>query len=176
MHRIVPRIASLEQHLHTLSMDPEAYRPAQCAHCSRGGLWSHGCYERKADRGTGQLNPIAVPRFWCPGCKHSCSRLPACIAPRRWYDWAKQHAVLIALLLGASLRACAPAHGIGLDTARRWWRWLEERSEEFRFRLLTHWIEWGRAVDWRGFWRLGLAAQPLRDSMAWLDGQGLIVP
>jgi hypothetical protein len=32
--------------------------------------------------------------------------LPACIAPHRWYDWAKQQGVLLALLLGASLRAC----------------------------------------------------------------------
>ena len=176
MHRIVPGIASLEQHLQTLTSNPEAYRPAQCAQCGRGGLWGHGFYERKADRGTGELNPIPVPRFWCPGCKHSCSRLPACIAPRRWYDWAKQQAVLIALLMDASLCACAPTHGIGVDTARRWWRWLQERTEVFRFRLLTHWIEWGRAVDWRGFWRLAFESLTLRDSMAWLDNQGITVP
>jgi transposase-like protein len=176
MHRIVPGIASLEQHLQTLITDPEQYRPVQCPHCGRGRPWSHGFYERKADRGTGVLNPIPVPRYLCPGCKQSSSRLPACIAPRRWYDWARQQAVLMSLLMGTSLRACVPSHGIGLDTARRWWRWLQERSEVFRFRLLTHWSEWGRAVDWCGFWRLGLAAQPLRDSMAWLDSQGLNIP
>jgi hypothetical protein len=98
------------------------------------------------------------------------------MAPRRWYDWARQQAVLIALLMGASLRACALAHGIGLDTARRWWRWLQARTEVFRFCLLAHWIEWGRAVDWRGFWRLAFESLTLRDSMAWLDGQGLAVP
>jgi hypothetical protein len=176
MYRIVPAIVSLEQHLQTLTTNPEAYRPTQCAHCSRGRLWGHGCYERKADRGTGELNSIPVPRFWCPGCKHSCSRLPACIAPRRWYDWAKQQAVLIALLMGESLNACAPTHGIGLDTARRWWRWLQQRTEMFRFRLLTQWSEWGRAVGWGGFWRLAFSVRPLRDSMAWLDNQGLRVP
>jgi hypothetical protein len=176
MYRIVPGIASLEQHFQTLTTNPEAYRPAQCARCGRGGLWSHGFYERKADRGTGDLNPIPVPRFWCPGCRHSCSRLPACIAPRRWYDWAKQQAVLLALVLGASLRACAPAHDIGVDTARRWRGWLEARTVEFRFRLLTHWSEWGRAIDGPGFWRLAFEAHTLRDSMAWLDTQGLDVP
>ena len=80
MHRIVPGIASLEKYLHTLTINPEAYRPAQCAQCGRGRLWGHGFYERKADRSTRELNPIPVPRFWCPGCKHTCSRLPAC----RW--------------------------------------------------------------------------------------------
>jgi hypothetical protein len=98
------------------------------------------------------------------------------MAPRRWYDWAKQQAVLMALLMGASLRTCAPAHGIGVDTTRRWWRWLQGRSEVFRFHLLTHWNEWGRAVDFCGFWRLVLAPRALRDSMAWLDSQGVLVP
>jgi hypothetical protein len=55
MYRIVPGIASLEQHLLTLITDPERYRPARCPHCGQGRPWSHGCYERKADRGTGVL-------------------------------------------------------------------------------------------------------------------------
>ena len=63
MHRIVPGIASLEQHFQTLTMNPEAFRPARCGQCGRGGLWSHGFYERKADRSTGELNPIPEPRF-----------------------------------------------------------------------------------------------------------------
>jgi hypothetical protein len=53
---------------------------------------------------------------------------------------------------------------------------LEARTVEFRFRLLTHWSEWGRAVDGPGFWRLAFEAHTLRDSMAWLDTQGLDVP
>jgi hypothetical protein len=63
MYRIVPAIASLEQHLLTLVTGPQQYRPAQCPHCGRGRPWSHGCYERKADRVTGALNPIPVPEF-----------------------------------------------------------------------------------------------------------------
>lgn len=176
MHRIVPGIASLEQHLRTLITNPELYRPAQCQHCGRGRPWSHGFYERKADRGSGVLNPIAVPRYLCPGCKQSSSRLPACIAPRRWYDWAKQQAVLISMLMGESRCACAPTHGVDVRTAGRWWRWLQERSESFSFHLRSQWIEWGRALDWCGFWRVAFEAQPLRDSMAWLEAQGIPVP
>ena len=176
MYRIVPAIASLEQHLQTLIWNPELYRPVRCQHGGRGSPWGHGHYERKADRGKGVLNPVQVPRFLCPGCKRSCSRLPACIAPRRWYDWAMQQAVVLSVLMGQSLRACARSHGVDRRTVGRWWRWLQARSEVFSFHLRSHWIEWGRAVDWRGFWSLGLSQQPLRDLMAWLDSQGLDVP
>jgi hypothetical protein len=77
MHRIVPAIANLEQHLETLILNPETYRPLNCQHCGRGRPWCHGHYERNADRVGGIRNPIPVPRFLCPGCRQSCSRLPA---------------------------------------------------------------------------------------------------
>ena len=48
MHRILASITSLEQHAQALAGDSEAYRPTACPHCQRGGLWRHGCYERKA--------------------------------------------------------------------------------------------------------------------------------
>ena len=32
------------------------------------------------------FNPVAVLRFLCRACERACSRLPACIAPRRWYN------------------------------------------------------------------------------------------
>jgi hypothetical protein len=67
---------------------PEAYRPDSCPHCRLAGLWCHGCYYRKADRSAGveSHNPVAVLRFLCRSCLRTCSRLPLCIAPRRWYD------------------------------------------------------------------------------------------
>ena len=176
MYRIVPAIESLEQHLRILISNPERYRPTRCPYCGLGTLWCHGYYERKADRGSGVLNPIAVPRFLCAGCKHTCSRLPSCIAPLRWYDWAMQQAVLLSVLLGQSPHVCAKAFGVGRRTVTRWWRWLEERTEEFEFHLRSRFIEWGRAVGWRAFWQLAFSQQPLRELMAWLDQQGLTVP
>ena len=175
MYRIVPAIESLEQHCQTLITNPEAYRPRRCPYCGLGNLWCHGHYERKADRGSGELNPIEVPRFLCAGCKRSCSRLPSCIAPRRWYGWAMQQTVLLSVLLGKS-RACAATVGVGQRSVGRWWGWLAARTEQFEFYLRSRYIEWGRAVGWCAFWQLALAQQPLRELMAWLDQQGLKIP
>ena len=94
MNRIVASIASLAEHLLAVATDPEVYRPAACPHCGLAGVWRHGCYHRKVDRGDeGRLNrldPVPVLRFLCRACVRTCSRLPACIAPRRWYDWVAQ--------------------------------------------------------------------------------------
>ena len=85
MARIVSGIATLHQHRETLRHDPELYRPSACPHCGLGGLWAHGFYPRKADRTPRSTeNPVLIPRFLCRGCHRTCSRLPACIAPRRW--------------------------------------------------------------------------------------------
>ena len=130
MPRIVPAITTLLQHLHMLSNSPEVYRPSACPHCGLGGLWSHGCYERKPDRGphsSGTLNPIPIPRYFCRGCGRTCSRLPQCIAPRRWYGWAVQQLVLQLLLAGCSLHRCACWMGLDRRTAGRWRGWLDDR-------------------------------------------------
>jgi len=141
MHRILASITRLEQHAQALAGDSEAYRPTACPRCQRSGLWRHGFYERKADRRVGvsadeSLNPVAVPRFLCPACVHTCSRLPACISPRRWYDWAVQQFVLLMLLAGCSVHRCAVCTGRERHTVRRWRDWLSERSEVFASGLL----------------------------------------
>jgi transposase-like protein len=176
MLRIVSAIASLQEHLMRLAATPQAYRPERCPQCGRAGLWGHGHYDRKADRDTGKLNPIPVPRFRCRGCRRTCSRLPSCLPPRRWYLWRVQQAVLLCLLSGASLRKCANAPGPARSTMRRWWQWLQQRHEQLAFHLRSHWPEWGRAGSWQGFWQLALAQEPLREVMAWLDRQGVTVP
>lgn len=182
MSRIVPAIASLEQHLRTLNSDPEKYRPSRCPTCGLGGLWCHGHYCRKADRQSAKLNPIPVPRFLCgkeQGCGKTCSSLPSCIAPRRWYLWIVQQVVLVYLLAGASLESgatqCASL-GPAVSTMQRWWRWLKRRHDEFSFHLRNHQPEWGRATQWREFWQRAMQEEPLRELMAYLDRQGLTVP
>src|ERR1700730_7388581 len=111
MLRIVPLIASLQQHLSELECTPAVYRPPRCPHCGLTRLWKHGRYDRKSDRDTGKLNPISVPRFVCRRCGGTCSLLPSCLPPRRWYLWGVQAAVLLGLLSGASLRECAHTSG-----------------------------------------------------------------
>jgi transposase-like protein len=176
MLRIVSLIASLQEHLDELERAPAAYRPPRCPHCGFAGLWGHGHYERKADRDTGKLNLIPVPRFRCRSCRRTCSRLPSCLPPRRWYHWSVQQAVLLCLLSGASLRKCANTLGPARSTMRRWWQWLQQRHEPLAFHLRSRWPEWGRAGSWQEFWQLALVQEPLREVMAWLDQQGVVVP
>jgi len=106
MQRIVAGIDTIKQHLEAIKQTPEAYRPPCCPHCGLKTLWQHGHYERKADRRAGQdsLNPVPICRYCCSGCRRTCSRLPACIAPRRWYDWSVQQALLAQRLNGSRRR------------------------------------------------------------------------
>lgn len=89
MRSILSNIESLYQHNQTRSDNIEAYRPQQCPHCGKAGVWRHGDYLRKADyenSGLESLNPVAIPRFYCPHCGRTCSVLPACIPPHRHYS------------------------------------------------------------------------------------------
>jgi hypothetical protein len=122
------------------------------------------------------MNPIPVPRFFCQGCRQTCSRLPECIAPRRWYGWTVQQVVLLWLLGGGSLHQAAVQGGVDRQTVRRWWVWLRERSEAFGFWLRARFPDLGRAVDFSRFWRGCLAAMPLSRAMAWLDRDAVAVP
>lgn len=64
----------------------------------------HGHYERKAPPGEGvafELEALFIPRFLCPHCRRTGSRLPTCVAPWRQYLWKAQQAVLEQLLAGA---------------------------------------------------------------------------
>lgn len=179
MQRIVPAILSLPQHLEALTREPVIYRPVACPHCGLARLWGHGCYERKADRRPGpggSLNPIPIPRFFCQGCRQTCSRLPECIAPRRWYDWAVQQVVLLCLLGGVSLHQAAVRGGVDRHTVRRWGTWLHGRSEVFGFWLRARFAELGRAVDFVEFWQGCLQAMTLSRAMAWLDLEGVAIP
>lgn len=178
MHRIVATVTSLEQHWRLLVSAPECYRPLACPHCGMGKLWCHGSYQRKAERGvhaSAERNPVPIPRFLCRGCRRTCSRLPLCIAPRRWYDWVIQQCVLCCLAAGGSLHAAARSGQVARHTARRWGAWLTQRGEQFAFFLRSRCPEWGRVSDSAAFWQARLAERTLPDLMAWLD-RDLIVP
>jgi hypothetical protein len=104
MQRIVAGITTLEQHVETTQKAAEVYRPKSCPHGGLEVVHQHGHYERKADRRAEppRLNPIPILRYRCAGCRRTCSRLPECIAPRRWYDWSVQQQVLQQRLNGAA--------------------------------------------------------------------------
>jgi len=84
MKRILPGIETLEQHQLQLQSDPDAYRPERCPHCRKGGMHHHGHYERNTPRGEGLaflLGSLFIPRFYCPSCRCTCSRLGATRPP-----------------------------------------------------------------------------------------------
>lgn len=173
MNRILASITTLAQHWDAVSTNSAIYRPQFCPHCGVCGLWCHGCYYRKADRSTGQsagsLNPVPILRYLCHACKHTCSRLPACIAPRRWFDWVMQAFVLLMLLAGNSVRQCSQCSCRACSTVRRWRDWLGMRGEEFTLWLRSRFPEFGRHPDHASLWRDVIQNMTLMRAMAWCD-------
>ena len=177
MRRIVIGITTLEQHIEAVKAHPEGYWPRCCPHCGIKVLWRHGHYERKAGRQLEQrsLNPVPIFRYRCSGCQRTCSRLPECIAPRRWYDWSVQQEALKPRLKGGSEGHCADGGGPDERTVDRWWQWLKVRGEVFEFHLRARFAELGRAAGFDAFWRHVFATLGLARAMTLLDHE-LSVP
>jgi transposase-like protein len=179
MARMLAGIETLAQHQAQLRQSPQSYRPERCPGCAKAGLHCHGSYPRNAPRGEGMaylLGPLLIPRFLCPACHASCSRVPQCLSPRRQYWWRAQQAVLAQLLAGASFRALARAMSPSRRTIARWWQRLEARIDVHALHLRSRFAALGRAVDWVAFWSLCLASMDLGEAMAWLDQDAVIVP
>lgn len=177
MHRIVAGITTLAQHLEVLSSQPETYRPRCCPHCGLKILWQHGRYSRKADRRVTRplLNPVPICRYRCAGCRRTCSRLPECIAPRRWYHWLVQQHSLSDRLNGTPAECGADDGAPAARSVSRWWWWLQDRGQVFAFHLRARFPELGRASEFGAFWRQVFATLGLPRAMAWLD-QEISVP
>jgi transposase-like protein len=175
MHRIVSSITTLAQHIVTMASSPGTYRLAACPRCGLGGPWIHGSYQRKVDRSAApdqEREVVLVLRFYCRGCGGTHSRLPLCIAPRRWYDWAVQQIVLALTLAGVSVRAAARRVGVDRHTARRWRHWLlAPQALEFVLHLRSQWPELGRLADNPSLWRQVLDCPGLAPAMALVDRQ-----
>ena len=179
MCRILPGIHSLEQHLKHLQNQPESYRPQHCPHCGKSGVWSHGRYQRKAPPGEGvafALEAIFIPRFLCPHCRRSCSRLPACMAPLRRYLWRAQQAVFERLIAGESIRQVSRRLSLSRRTISRWGQWLRRRFDVHALHLRSRFAPLGRAVDWRAFWVGCFERMRLCEAMSWLERAGVVVP
>ena len=179
MPRIVPAIDTLGQHLHHLEHHAETYRPERCPHCDRAGLWCHGDYFRKADReGTEgiYLAPVPIPRFICPHCQRTCSRLPSCIPPRRWYLWCCQQLALTLLLGGRSIRQVAKQCQPARQTLSRWLQWLNDAFELHAFHLRSRYPDLGRHTSRVSFWLAHFTCRSLAKAMTQLDGDGVVVP
>jgi len=177
--RILPGINLLKQHLLELKLHPESYRPDYCPHCGINGIWNHGHYLRKADRegedGT-YLDPVPIPRYYCIHCKRSCSRLPSCIPPHRWYLWVVQQAVLTAVLSGTSFRRTAHEHPPAHRTIARWMRWLENSFTQHSLHLQSRFSVLGRHDSLASFWLACFQKMSLAEAVTWLERDGMVIP
>tara|TARA_B110000908_G_C10145255_1_gene398727 strand:- start:326 stop:907 length:582 start_codon:yes stop_codon:yes gene_type:complete len=176
---ILAGIHTLEQHLSHLNLNPEAYRPERCPSCGRAGLWIHGYYPRMSDRvnpSSLSLNHVPIPRFMCPHCDKTCSVLPECIAPRRWFPWPLQQIALALMISGCSLRqACAQM----LPSRKTLWRWRKHLQDRFLAHadgLRSRFSALGRHAGLLEFWQACLAQMSLGEAMRWLHQEGLSMP
>lgn len=178
MQCILSGILFLEQHLKTIQLTPEVYRPECCPSCGKGGIWCHGNYSRKPDRfssGAESLNPIPILRFRCSNCGKTCSVLPECLPPRFWYLWCIQQRVLIELLMGKSLREVNQTHRPSRSTCRRWWLRLKDRFLIQRDALCAQISSLREHVTFDAFWKSCFSQLTLSAAMLICNQSGVII-
>jgi hypothetical protein len=177
---IIADILSLAQHLELLKNEPEQYRPQSCIHCGRANVWCHGCRYRKADRGNNylasSLNPIKILRFYCSVCGHTCSVLPECIPPHRWYLWDIQQAVLLLVLSGYCINKISQSLSPSRWTCRRWVERLTEQFNLHAFHLKTKWSWLGNYFSLQTFWSTCLERMRLSSAMLFLNEANVSIP
>ena len=176
---ILPGITGLLQHLNAVKTNLNSYRPKYCPNCGKAYPWIHGYYERKPDRhgdSTNSLNPVPIPRFFCSHCRITISVLPECIAPRRWYIWDIQQAVLLQILIKESFRQISKTVLVARSTCRRWWNWLKERYLLHGSTLRCHYPELGYHTDFNGFWSACFKKISLSKAMLLCNQSGVTIP
>jgi len=173
---ILAGVYSLTQHQKLFNTNPEIYRPPHCPSCGCSRMWCHGGYTRKADReGDVDFNPILIPRFLCTqrACRKSCSVLPECISPRRWYSWSIQQAMLLLLLSGPLADEQVNPH---VRTVWRWWERLKAGFDIHRFYLCSHFALLGQYGSVSTFWLACFARMPLSSAMLIIHQGGEDIP
>lgn len=160
-------------------MRAERYRPNNCPHCNSKAPRCHGVYFRKSDRenaGNKNLNPIAIPRFYCAKCKRTCSVLPECIPPRRWYLWCMQQACILFYFGKSSFRYIAKNNLPSRWTISRWIRNLKKQFAIHSFYLKSYFSELGIFNDFERFWKNCLEKLTLSKLMLLLNNSGVVIP
>jgi hypothetical protein len=179
MRYIVPGIGTLAQHFEQIQEAPEIYRPKRCPHCGKAGVWCHGAYMRKSDREGGGdrcLNPVPILRFYCGHCRRTCSALPECIPPRRWYLWSTQQAAMVLCLADGSIEQVAQKVRPSANTIWRWWSRLRRGFCQHAFHLRRHFAQWGVHQSVQALWRAVLAELSLSQAMRLLHASGVLIP
>lgn len=178
---IVASILSLTQHLKSLEADPERYYLECCPHpdCGKSGLWRHGFRYRKSDREYDEkssLNPIPILRLYCPSCGHTCSLLPECIAPLRWYLWLIQQTAIKLYFNGLSFNKISQKIRPSRWTISRWIKRLRDPFKIHALYLKSKWSWLGYKTALDEFWPALLDKIDLSHAMLFLNNQGVLIP
>lgn len=155
MPYIVSGILSLIQYIDFIKSKSEKLRLKQCPCCGKANPWRHGSYPRESDRinlSSESLNPIFIQRYYCPDCGKTCSVLPECIPPRRWYLWETQQTAMLLLLLGGSGNAAEQQVKPSRHTIKRWVAWLIVQFQLHKDVLCTHFPSFGLFTEAADFW------------------------
>ena len=155
MPYIVSGILSLIQYIDFITLKSETLRLKQCLCCGRAAPWFHGGYLRESDRinlSSESLNPIFIQRYYCPDCGKTCSVLPECIPPRRWYLWETQQTAILLLLLGSSANNAEQQVKPSRHTIKRWVAWLIAQFQLHKDALCTHFPSFGLFTEPADFW------------------------
>lgn len=177
---IVAGIHSLLQHINAIEVGDPAYDLSTCGHCGRNGLWRHGTRYRKADRELDQktqsLNPVPIPRRYCPGCKHTCSLLPECLPPFRWYLWRIQEAALKLFILGININKISQKIIPSRWTIRRW---INRFTTQFKIHasyLQSQWSWLGYKSTFGEFWTAWFSEKKLSTAMYFIHAAAVVIP
>lgn len=179
MQHILADILSLIQHVKLSTDEPVGYRLEHCLCCGSQHPQRYGYYPRKADRTSHKehsLNPILIQRFFCLVCERTCSVLPECIPPRRWYLWEIQQIALVLLLAGKSLRAAAQEITPSRRTISRWFNRFKEQYRLHKDVLCNIIADLGRAAGFEDFWKGCLKEMLLAKAMRLCHVAGVPVP
>jgi len=180
MKLIIPNITNLKDYFLNFSNIINRYRNECAQHCPHCGainsLWKHGFYKRKPDRETGECNFTLHQRFKCCMCQKTCSVLPECISPRRWYIWELQESALRQYLNGTSIKSIAKSILPSRKTISRWINELKENFLVYADKLKNLSPDLGRYGNFTTFWRGCLNKWQLSKIMLTLNNFGLNIP
>lgn len=178
MMYIMAGIMSLLQYVEQCH-DDKIKRLASCGCCGRANPWGHGCYPRKSDRinsASESLNFIFIPRYYCPGCRKTCSVLPECIPPRRWYLWETQQAAILQFFLEGSARAVEKKVKPSRHTITRWVAWIIVQYYSYKDALCTQFPSFGLLTEPVAFWRHVFDKVSLSTAMRLCHVAGVSIP
>lgn len=176
MH-ILTGILSLSQYV-TQIQENKIERISHCP-CGRAHPHRHGGYKRQSDRlnESGEsLNPVFIQRYYCLGCRKTCSALPECIASWRWYLWETQQEALFLMLLGQSAYAVEKKMQPSRHTLARWFAWIMNQFVLIKDALCVHFPDLGIFIKPVDFWQALFKKMSLATAMRLCHLQGVPVP